>query len=180
MKRLLQILGLLVLLLLVAAFVLPIVFKDEIIARAKKEINKNLVATGDFKDIDITLFHSFPDFTLEIEDFTVDGQDNFEGIRLADVKSFRLDLDLFSVISGNQFEVEGISIKDATVYVLVDADGNANYDIVKPSVDTTSVESDTASSDFKLTLKSYEVENLNLTYEDIPGEIKVVQHKTML
>ncbi|HCQ15018.1 MAG TPA: hypothetical protein DIU20_02080, partial [Cryomorphaceae bacterium] len=64
--------------------------------------------------------------------------------------------------------------KDATVYVLVDADGNANYDIVKPSADTTSVESDTASSDFKLTLKSYEVENLNLTYEDIPGEIKVV------
>ncbi len=173
MKRLLQILGFLVLLLLIAAFVLPIVFKDEIIARAKEEINKNLVATVDFKDIDISLFRSFPDFSLEIEEFTIDGRDDFDGIRLADVKAFRLDLDLLSVISGNQFEVEGISIKDATVYVLVDENGKANYDIVKPSE---TEEGDTLASepsDFKLTLKNYELENLNLVYEDRPGKIKV-------
>ena len=70
--------------------------------------------------------------------------------------------------------IKTLNIDKAKLHIKADAEGNANYDIVKPSADTTSVESDTASSDFKLTLKSYEVENLNLTYEDIPGEIKVV------
>ncbi|MGB0175750.1 MAG: AsmA-like C-terminal region-containing protein [Owenweeksia sp.] len=173
MKRLLQILGFLILLLLVAAFVLPIVFKDEIIARAKTEINKNLDATVDFKDIDITLFKSFPDFTLDISEFTVDGKNEFDGTRLAEVNSFRLDLDLFSVISGNEFEVEGITVKDATIYVLVDENGKANYDIVKPGENE--VGTDTSGpSDFKLTLKSYQIENLDLTYDDREGDIKVV------
>lgn len=175
MKRLLQILGFLILLLLVAAFVLPIVFKDEIIARAKAEINKNIEATVDFKDFDITLFRSFPDFTMEIEEFTVDGKNEFAGIRLADVNSFRLDLDLFSVISGNEFEVEGITVKDAVVYVLVDENGKANYDIAKSGTEEENTDTDTAaSSDFKLSLKGYQLENIDLTYEDREGDILVV------
>ena len=130
MKRLFQVLGTLILLVVAAAVILPAIFKDEIISRAKDEMNKYLTATVDFKDIDISLFRSFPDFALTLEETTVDGKGIFEGTRLADIGSVNVNLNLFSVISGNSYEIEGIQIKDATVHVVVDTSGVANYDIV--------------------------------------------------
>lgn len=159
-----------ILLIVAAAIILPMVFKDEIIARAKDEINKNLTAQVDFEDIDISLFRSFPDFSLTIENTTVDGQGTFEGVRLAEVEDFTVDLNLFSVISGNQYEVERIWISDANVHVVIDTAGNANYDIMKASEDTATVDT-AASSDFQLTLEEYGLENFNLIYDDREGEI---------
>lgn len=182
MKRLFQVLGTLILLVVAAAIILPIVFKDEIIARAKEEMNKNLTATVDFKDIDISLFRSFPDFALTLEETTVDGQGIFEGTRLAEIGSFNVDLNLYSVISGNTYEIEGIQIKDATVHVIVDTSGAANYDIVKASEEEVEVEEATEEpSSFQLNLKGYELENFNLIYDDRPGamavHIKNLNHK---
>lgn len=182
MKRLFQVLGTLILLVVAAAIILPIVFKDEIIARAKEEMNKSLTATVDFKDIDISLFRSFPNFALTLEGTTVDGQGVFEGVRLADIGSFNVDLNLFSVISGNTYEIEGIQLKDITVHVIVDTSGAANYDIVKASEGEEEVEEVSEEpSSFKLSLKGYEVENFNLIYDDRPGNmivnIKELNHK---
>lgn len=182
MKRLFQVLGTLILLVVAAAIILPIVFKDEIIARAKEEMNKSLTATVDFKDIDISLFRSFPNFALTLEGTTVDGQGIFEGVRLADIGRFNVDLNLFSVISGNTYEIEGIQLKDVTVHVIVDTSGAANYDIVKASEGEEEVEEVSEEpSSFKLSLKGYEVENFNLIYDDRPGNmmvnIKELNHK---
>jgi hypothetical protein len=174
MKRFLQILGVFLLLLLSALILIPIVFKDEIIARAKTEINKQLEAEVDFKDIDISLFKNFPNFSLDIEAFTVDGKGTFEGRRLASIGNFNVELNLFSVMAGDKFEVEGIHINDADFYVLIDAEGNANYDIMK-ATDSTEVESpsDTASG-FTLTLKEYAFNNVNLVYDDQQGAMKAI------
>ena len=175
MKRLLQILLLLIVLTVGAAIVLPIVFKDEILARVKTEINKNLNATVDFEDIDISLFRSFPDFSLGIETFTVDGKEKFEGVRLADVESFVVDLNLFSVIKGSEYEVERIVIENAHVHVLIDTSGNANYDITIPSDEVETDTAETASNGgFKLSLKEYSLKNFNLVYDDQAGGIKAV------
>lgn len=183
MKRLIQVLGTLILLVVAAAIILPIVFKDEIIARAKEEMNKNLTATVDFKDIDISLFRSFPNFALTLEETTVDGQGTFEGIRLADIGAFSVDLNLFSVMSGNTYEIEGIQLKDATIHVVVDTSGAANYDIVKAGEEEEEEVEEVSEepSSFKLSLKGYEVENLNLIYDDRASDmlvqIKNLNHK---
>src|SRR5690606_7508829 len=108
MKRLLQVLAFFIILLLIAAFVLPIVFKDDILNRAKQEINNQLTAEVNFSDLDISLFRNFPNFSVSLNDITVDGTEHFEGIRLADVEEFDLELDLLSVISGSQFQIKSI------------------------------------------------------------------------
>lgn len=174
MKRFLQILGVFLLLLLSALILVPIIFKDEIIARAKTEINNQLNAEVNFEDIDISLFRSFPNFSMDIDAFTVDGTGTFEGKRLASIGNFNLELNLFSVMAGDQFEIEGISISDADFHVLIDAEGNANYDITKASeVPEEEAPADTASG-FKLTLKEYAFKNINLVYDDQQGNIKAV------
>ena len=66
-------------LLISAAIVLPIVFKDDIFALVEEEANNNLNATVEFGDIGLTLFESFPDFTLTVDDIKVTGQGVFQG-----------------------------------------------------------------------------------------------------
>lgn len=178
MKRILRIFGLLILLLLAAGILLPIVFKGEILERLKTEINNNVEAKVDFEDIDLSLFTSFPDFSLGIDKLTVDGQGDFEGVRLAEVGNFNLTLGLMSVLTGSEFEIKTIGINDVSVHVIVNKEGKANYDIAKASVPTEEVaeevEEEGSGSEgegFKLSLQSYSLNNLDLVYDDQKGKI---------
>lgn len=173
MKRLLRVLGVLILILVAAMLLLPIVFKDEIIARAKLEVNENLNAKVEFKDISLSLFRSFPDFTLGISNITIDGVEGFEGHRLAEIDRFQLDLDLMSVLSGNQFVIEKILIADAQFHIILDSEGKANYDIVKPSEEVAETTEAEEAGTFKLSLKNYTLKNIDLVYDDPAGSILV-------
>ena len=69
-KKIFKILGIIFILLLAAIIVLPMVFKDDIIAKVKEEINNNVNAQVDFGDFDLSLISSFPDFTFSIEEIS--------------------------------------------------------------------------------------------------------------
>ncbi len=170
MKRFLKILGLIILIIIAAAIILPFVFKDEIIAKAKTEINKNINAEVDFADISISLFRQFPDVSVGIDELSVKGIDNFEGTQLAYIEDINVGLNLFSVISGSNYEVEEIAVKNAKIHIVVDTAGNANYNVAMESenVDTVATEE---SSPFKFTLKKYSLENVDIIYDDKGGEI---------
>ena len=173
MKRLLRVLGVLIIIVIAAIFLLPVIFKDEIIVRAQTEINENLNAKVEFSDISLSLFRSFPDFSLSIEDIKVDGTGNFEGVRLASLSEFRVDLNLMSVVSGSQFEVEQIRLADGDLRILIDTAGNANYDIAMASEEATDTAESQESAGFRLTLKKYALENIDLVYDDQDGNILV-------
>lgn len=165
MKRFFRILLLLVVLIIGLMAVVPIFFKDQIVAKAKEEANKNINAKVDFEDVSINLFSSFPNFHFGISQVTIDGKGEFAGVRLADIGGFNLELDLFSVLSGNQMQVEGISIINTSVNVIVTEEGTANYDIA--TTDEAAAETpEEEASDFKLKLKYYTIENFNLHYRD--------------
>ena len=91
MKKVLAIIGILFVLLLAAAIILPIIFKDDIFQLVKDEANNNLNAKIDIGDFSMTLFKSFPDFTLQIDDVKVEGVDEFEGVTLAQIGTFEPD-----------------------------------------------------------------------------------------
>lgn len=172
MKRFFRILLLLVVLIVGLMAVVPIFFKDEIVAKAKEEANKNLNAEVDFEDVSINLFSSFPNFHFGLSQLTIDGQGEFAGIRLAEIGAFNLELDLFSVLSGNQMQIEGISLENTTLNIIVTEDGTANYDIAleDETVDEETPEEET--SDFKLKLKYYTIENFNLHYRDASYQVQ--------
>lgn len=175
MKTFLKILAALIVLILASIIVLPIVFKDDIIAIVKEQTNENLNAKVDFGDFDLSLISSFPNFTFYIKDVKVDGVDRFEGITLAKFKELSLSIDLGKIISsgGADISIKKIALIEPTIHVVVLDSGFANYDIVKAS-DETEVEEpeDTsATPPFKLALKSFKIENLNLIYDDQSSDI---------
>ncbi len=147
------------------AIAIPFLFKDKIIAKAKEEISNQLNAKVDFKDIDLSLLKNiknFPNIALGIDDLTIIGIAPFEGDTLLNIRSTKASLDLMSVIKGEQYKIKAVELKDATLNAIINKDGFANWNILKPLTDT-------ASKPFTLALNKLTLSNLNLFYDDLKG-----------
>ncbi|MCB0565549.1 MAG: hypothetical protein KDD01_14350 [Phaeodactylibacter sp.] len=167
-KRLFLALLVLIFLLVGSAIALPFLFKDKLTALAKEEINRNVQATVDFKGVDLSLLRSFPNFTLELQDYSVSGINEFEGIQLAAGKNLAFTLDLMSVISSTRpVEILSVRLEEPIIHVLVLQDGRANYDIALPADET--AEASGAEADYSnvlIQLQEYSINNGQLIYDD--------------
>ena len=177
MKKGLKILGIVlgsfVALFVAAAVLIPIVFKDEIHAEIKRTINRNVRAVVDYKDVSLSLLRNFPNLSVGLEGLQVVGVDEFRGDTLARMGRFDLALDIMSVINGGEIDVKKVLLKDAYLHVIVLKDGRANYDIAIPDSAKPDTGAAAEPSKFKLKLKKYALENVNLIYDDRQGNLYV-------
>ena len=156
-KRILITLGVLIVLLLAAAVILPIVFKDKIEAAIKAEVNKNINAVVDWGEWDITILRSFPDLTVTVADVKVANVAPFEGIELARIGSLTATVDIKSVF-GDKIDIKRIGLIKPRIHIKVLEDGTANWDIAK--VDSTAApDTDTATTAFNIGLREYWIED---------------------
>ncbi len=180
MKKILKITGISFLSLIVLAFIIPIVFKKQVQALVKKEINKNLDAKIDFTDVKLSLFSHFPKATITIKGLSIVGKDPFAKDTLIAADKIDVTAGLFSVLKGKNIKLYGLYLQSPRIHVLVNKDGRANWDIAKKSTDTTGA-TDTSASNFKITLKKYKISNGYLVYDDKQAntytEIKGLEHE---
>lgn len=92
-----------------AAVVLPVVFKDDLVALVKTQANENVNARIDFGEFDLSLLKSFPDFTLSIHDVVIENEGDFEGVTLARIGVLEISLDLMSVINGGTIAINKLN-----------------------------------------------------------------------
>jgi hypothetical protein len=176
--RILKWSGITLVLLLIVAIALPFLFKDKIIEIAKNEINKNVNAKVSFGEFDLSLLSSFPDFRFSINDVKVVGIKEFEKDTLANIPALKFDLDLMSVISGDKYKINSISLDKPRIQVKVLKDGKANYDIAKPSADTAAA-APSEPTKFSLALKELEINNAYIVYDDASlGVLTVMDNMT--
>jgi hypothetical protein len=173
--------GIFFLLFIGAAIALPLIFKDKIIAMIKTEANNHLKAKMDFSGVDITIIRSFPDFTLDLHDFSIVGIEEFEGDTLTYIKDFEFTIDLMSVINGGQIKVKSILLDEPYIMAKVLKGGKANWDIALSSEDEEATPESSEPAQFKAALKSYEIKNGHVIYDDRDGsmyaELKGLNHK---
>jgi hypothetical protein len=161
---------LLLFVLLIGAIVaVPFLFKDEINAALKEEINKNLNAKVDYGSFDLSLLRSFPNFSFSIDDVSVAGIGEFKGDTLAYIKNFRFTLDIMTVINKEKYKILQVILTEPKIHALVTKDGKANWDIAKPSTDKTTTSSE--SSNFAFQINKYAIEKGDIVYEDLKGKI---------
>ena len=165
-KRLFKWTGITCFMLIILILLLPVLFKDQIIQLIKDEANASLNAELDFGEVNLSLLSTFPKFSLEINDLTLTGVDEFEGVSLVEIKQTNLKLNLWSVISGDQYEISSVGLVEPKIHVLVLADGKANYDIAIS--DSVAVDEEIAveSAPLKLALEEYYIENGSIIYDD--------------
>ncbi len=172
MKKFFKYFGITLVVLLIALVSVPFLFKDKLIELAKTEINKQVNATINFGEFDLTIFTYFPNLNFEIENVSVVGKDKFEGDTLMFMKKFSAKVDVMSVM-GDQIKVLGIKMIEPQIYAHVLPDSSANWDITIPtdSVETPEAAEDTAASSFRLALKEFSIEKAQIRYLDESGDL---------
>lgn len=165
-KLIFKILGIVFMLILVAGFIIPIFYKKEIMQKVKDEANKNLNAKVDFGDFGLTLFKSFPDFSISIENVCISGVKEFEGDTLIKARTIYAKVDLWSVFKGDKYEIKTIELDHPKIYLKVLKGGKANWDITKLSTDTIKKKEPEKPSTFKMGLHGVFINNADITYDD--------------
>ncbi len=165
MKTILKILAVLIVLIVAALFLVPIIFKDDLVKLVKKEANNAVNAEIEFGDFDLSLIRSFPDLYFSIEDVIVSGVEDFENIDMASIGELDLVVDLMSVINGESIQVKSIRIDRPLIHLKVLADGTPNWDIAKVDTSAT-VDTATAEGSFQMDLQEVKILNGQFVYED--------------
>jgi hypothetical protein len=169
-KKILKVVGIIFIVLIAAAIAIPYFFKGKIMSMVKTELNKQLVADVDFKDVDISLIRHFPRLAVAIEDLQVINRAPFAGDTLLSVKKIDLALNLMSVIKGGTIDIYNVAVIAPRIHAIVHKDGEANWNITKP--DTAKVTpADTAASKFAMNLQQYKIEDAMISYEDEQGDM---------
>ncbi len=183
-KRILKWVGGLLLVFIGLLIAIPYFFKDDILNAGKDFANEQINATLAFDNdkVGLSLLWTFPNFSFSIGDLSVTGHDEFEGKKLADIGEFYFTINVMDAIAGN-YNINGITLSDANLWVKVLRNGKANYDIMKPSdaPDEPEAEETTSSGDnVKLKIRYWAIKNTNIIYDDEPAktyvELKNLNH----
>ena len=179
-KKILKISGISLATLILLLLLIPIVFKKQIQALVKREINKQLNATVDFKDVKLSLFRHFPKATITIKGISIVGKGEYSKDTLIAAEKIDVTAGLFSVLKGKNVKVYGLYAQSPSIHLLVNQFGRANWDISKSS-SSASTSTDTTASNFKLNLTQYKISNGYLEYSDKQAntymELKELNHK---
>jgi hypothetical protein len=173
-KRILKWSGITFLLLIIFIIAAPFLFKDKIVSYVKQLANENLNAKVDFGDFDLTLFSSFPDFTLSINDVSIANIAPFNGDTLFSTKNLTATINLMSVINGDEYKIRTISLTKPRINAKVMQNGKTNWDIAKPSADTSRtlpVDTTAPPTKFKMKLKKLEIIDASIIYNDAASAI---------
>jgi uncharacterized protein involved in outer membrane biogenesis len=166
LKWTLIILGGLLVLILAAALILPIAFKDDIKAAIDKELAKSVNAdvVFDADNFSLSFFRHFPNITAQLKDLGVLNRAPFEGQILFATEEFEVEVNLKDILFGDQLRVKGISLIKPVINIKVNEDGKANYDIVIPSAD--SAKADEPQEDFSFGIDHWEIVDGDVSYDD--------------
>lgn len=165
LKKVLKITGITLLALIVILFAAPYIFKGKIVKIVKEQINKNINAKTDFKDVSLSFFRHFPRVSLALENLQVVGLNEFAKDTLISAKEIDVAVNLFSVFNTKDMKVYSISIDEPRIHALVNKEGKANWDIAMPDTSTVATPEEPASP-FKLNLQKYAIKNGYVYYED--------------
>jgi hypothetical protein len=170
-KRLLKWSGISFLVLLILVIALPFIFERKIFEMVKEQINNNLNGKFECKDYSLTLISTFPNFTLELNEVSLSGVDEFEGVNLFKSNKVLVTVDLGSVLWGDAIDIREIGLEKTDVNVIVLENGKANYDIAKSDSTKVAEGVDTSETKFALKVRNYYLKDANITYDDRAGDM---------
>lgn len=153
-------------LLVIAAILLPIIFKGKIKEMVDAEIAKQVNAdvVFDVNNFSLSVFRNFPNVTVEVKELGVFNRAPFEGTHLFVVERFDVEVNLKDVLFGDQLRVKGITLVRPQINVKVLKDGRANYNITYPSTDT--VKASSEPTKFSFAIDRWSIENAEVVYDD--------------
>lgn len=164
MKKVLKFTAISLAILLLIAFLIPVLFKSKILTLVKTEINKNIEAKVDFKDLNLSLFRHFPKLSVTLKDVSVTGLNDFKDDTLLSAPAIDASLNIMSLVKAKDIKVYGLFLQSPRIHALVNKEGKANWEITK--ADTSTANSTDDSSPFQMHLEKYAISDGYIYYND--------------
>ena len=173
LKKILKIIGVLILLLVVALFAAPFLFKDQIKTKISEAINAKVDAKVSFAEADLSLFKNFPNANVTLEKLVIINKAPFQGDTLISLGELNLKMSIKELFKGKNeaIAIDGITSKNGLINIIFNKDGIGNYDIALKDEKTAA---DGKSSPLSLKIQEYKIENFKFRYFDESSKIKMV------
>lgn len=166
-KKILKIVGIVFLLIIITLIAAPFFLKGKIADIIKNKVNNSITAKFDFEDADLTLFSSFPNAKLTMNNISVVNSAPFEGDTLFSSKEVALNMSIKELFKGENepIAISSLIVDNALLNIVFNEEGKANYDIAKEtSADANAA--DASTSNFTFSMKSYAINNAKIGYLD--------------
>lgn len=173
LKKILKIVGVILLLLVISAFAIPYFFKDQIKARILTAINEKVDAKVAFADADLSLFRNFPNASVSIEKLSIINKAPFEGDTLVSFEELNLKMSIKELFNDEKepMNIDGISSKNGLINIIINKDGLGNFDI---ALKEAKKDENEQSKPLTLKIKEYSVENFKFKFTDEKSKMKMV------
>ncbi len=170
-RKIAKITGLVLVVLIGVLIAAPFFLKGKITKLIKQKVNTSINATFDFADADLSLFSSFPNATVTLEDISLVNKAPFEGDTLFASKEVQLKMSVMELFkdANEPIELTYLKIDGAQLNIKYDMAENANYDI---AVDK-GADAKASEDNFLLTLQKYEILNSNVVYHDLASNMRL-------
>ncbi len=169
MKKILKITFSVLFVLLVTLITIPYLLKDDIEKFIKEEINNSVNAKIDYQKVSLSLLKDFPNLHVSIDNISVEGIEEFDKIKLAQIDNFSMSLNAKKLLVNEDLEILKIAIDGANVNIKVLKNGKANYDIAKSDNN----DNNKTEKEYTIRIKSYSLTNSNISYDDEATKLKL-------
>ena len=164
--------GSLLTLMIITTLVINFFFKDQIIRYVLSQLENQTNARISIGKIDFSIWRQFPNASIVCDNVYAQSSNQFKTLReLADKKDtllvadrIFLELNMLKLIKG-EYQLKRLNIKNGTLKLLIDSEGNANYDILKKSEKPSGKE-------FKLELNDLLLINTVLVCDNLKSGVK--------
>jgi len=125
-------------------------------------IADHIDAEVSYGEVTVSLFRSFPDAEIHIDDVRITGREPFAGVELLHMERAVLAVDITSLFAESS-RVRGLALHGLALDRRIDADGHDNLDIFRSE---DSKQPDDAPSRYAIDLDDIDIEDLSLRYSD--------------
>ena len=135
-------------------------FHDRICELVLKEVNNELLEPIQVSEVDLVFWGSFPNLSIDLKDVYI--QDRFSNSKSKDTllqaKNIRLQFNPIDLWN-EKYNIKYLEVTAGTLNLKTNANGEANYDILKPAQTS-------SNNKFDLQLKRICINNLRLVYQN--------------
>ncbi|HET7118493.1 MAG TPA: AsmA-like C-terminal region-containing protein, partial [Hanamia sp.] len=150
--------------LLLLMFLLPVLFPGFVSGKIKQWANSAITTELNFSKARLSFFNHFPSLTLTLHDVTLMGSSPYPKDTLLKADEIAFGIDLSTVFS-KKISIDKIFLDDADIFVKVNKEGLANYNVYQSGNKQKNTSADTSSTSLKI--KKIQITNSNLVYNDL-------------
>ncbi|MBK9272487.1 MAG: hypothetical protein IPM48_12925 [Saprospiraceae bacterium] len=149
--------------LVATAFLIALLYEDEIIASVKDGMNKEIKGELTFSKAKLSLIRNFPSISLVIENPKLDSYAGLDTTVLFKSKEFVVAVDFWSIVRQEDIlKINTISLLDPVIHLIIFKDSTSNF-LVFDSLDEDTI---SAADAFELNLEELKIINGQIAYFD--------------